>query len=178
MARNTNYNRYTRARRARRSMRPRMPVPESKYFNQAITHSGTESTQVLTAIASGTSTEQRVGRKIKLKSILMNLSGVGSGIQTRCILYVPKVATQELSLSNPADAVDNDQYWVLRDWWMADKLQNQPNIYTHTFPMGLNVEYTGTAAATPAKNAVKLYMTCTGIGGSISGHTKVWYTDV
>jgi len=172
-----NYNRYNNNTR-RRTRRRLMPLPETKYFNNNIIHSGiSESTTDLTMIAAGTAVEQRVGRKVKLKSLLMNFRVTGTGGPTRCVLYVPKQANQDLSLAAIENSVDNDQFWVLRDWYVADNIDNNPGVWTHTFPMGLNVEYDGTGGSSAVKNPVKLYLTSGGTT-TINGHTKVWYTDV
>ena len=155
-----------------------MPVPETKYFNKAISHISTAtSTNVLTAIPAGTSVQERIGRKIKVKALSMNLRRIVDQGEIRCVLYVPKQANQNLALASMHDPIDNDQFWVLRDWYFSDGLQNNPGIWTHTFPMGLNVEYDGTGSASQIRNTVKLFMFSGGTA-DVVGHTKVWYTDV
>jgi len=172
-----NYSKYNNSRRPTQRRRL-MPLPETKYFNNNIIHSGiSESTTSLTLIESGTGVENRVGRKIKLKSLMMNFRVTGTGGPCRCILYVPKQANQDISLPSIESPTDNDQFWILRDWYVADNIDNNPGIWTHTFPMGLNVEYDGTASTAVTRNPVKLYLTSQG-NTTINGHTKVWYTDV
>lgn len=172
-----NYNRYNRGRRGRSKPRPRlMPPPETKYFNNNIIHSAiSSSTTSLTLIAAGTGVENRIGRKIKLKSLLMNIRKEGTGV-VRAVLYVPKQANQTLSLPSLESPVDNDQFWVLRDWYFSDTNNNNPGVWTHVFPTGLNVEYEGTGSGAVVKNPVKLLLQTIG-SSTINGHTKVWYTD-
>ena len=163
-------------RRNARPIRALRSEPESKYFNNVVTHSATtDSTTILTGMAAGTGVQERVGRKIKTLSAMVNLD-VDASLIARCILYVPKQADQELVLTSFYLPVDNDQFWVLKDWYQSNNQNNNPQIVTHKFPMGLNCEYDGTGATALAKNPVKLLIR-TSATGTVQGHTKVWYKD-
>jgi hypothetical protein len=162
--------------------------PESKYANRNITHIGvTNSTTVLTAIAAGSgSSGGRDGRKIKLKSFETKFQvDTSQSSFYRIIYYVPKTASDTLSLANAYSAIENDSIWVLHDRFFLFSAAggtpvsntNAVQTYRHSFPMGLNVEFDGDATSDFVKNPVKMLILTPG-ATSVLGHTKVWYTDV
>lgn len=170
------FNRY-------RPMRALRSEPESKYFNNNIIQSSTETaTTELTGIPAGTGVEGRIGRKIKVMSALCNVY-LQSNSPLRCILYVPKQADQELALTEQYQPVDSDQFWVLKDWWQTGAVGNanedsrNPMIVSHRFPLGLNVEFDGSGAGAFVKNPIKLYTHGNGGTTTVNGFTKVWYKD-
>ena len=158
-----------------------MYKPESKYANRNINHTAvTTSTLVLTAIAAGSGTSGRDGRKIKIKSLECNFLPGGT-VPIRCIIYVPKTASDTLGLASVDAAVENDQFWILKDFYINS---NTDTALTgtqmgHRFPMGLTVEFDGDTATDQVKNPIKMYLHNAGNNTqTINGHTKVWYTDV
>ena len=152
--------------------------PESKFINTAISHAATTtSTTILTALAIGASTSTRVGRKVKVKSVDMNVTVNGpTAVKLRCILYAPKQADDIIALTNHYDSVNNDRYWIIKDWYQTANLNNATQITRHRFPMGLGVEFDGPLLTDLAKNPLKLYIH-TNAADDVRGHTKVWYTD-
>ena len=180
------YNRSANPRPTKR-MRRSYPLqrsykPESKYFNNTIAKSGVVADSVnTTAIGAGSSSEERVGRKICLKSVeyLFSTAGTTAGSPVRMILYVPKQSNQTLSLTSFADAIDNNQFWVISDRQFNGTIDNITHIhmYRHRFPMGLNVEYDGATSGDVVKNPVRLLIQTNDTTTDVSGHTKVWFTD-
>lgn len=160
-----------------------MYQPESKYGNRNITHNNVQNSNlVLSAFAAGSgSSGGRDGRKIKVKSLSMIMEQTVSGNPDplRVILYVPKTASDNLTISSFAGPCENSQFWIVKDVILQPNSDNTTLAYqlSHTFPMGLNVEFDGDAGSDHVSNPIKMLISCPS-NTTVTGHTKVWYTDV
>lgn len=159
--------------RKRKSL-PRSIVPESKYNNKSIDTSGV--TNVITAcvdIGAGTNINNRIGRKIRIKSVEY-MFRVPSDVPVRACLYVPKDPDAVLSIAGSTGSIRNEQFWTVHDMlWEANGSQTS-GCYRHTFPLGMVVEFSGSGDV--VKNNLKLILQ-TDSSATFEGHTKVWYTD-
>lgn len=152
--------------------------PESKFHNETFTITGS-GTLNLCEMATGDGAQDRSGRKIKLTQAQYMLRSSTANTAIRAILYVPKDQSDDLILANNYDPVDNALFWVLDDKFWDPNGSATVGSYVHRFPNGLFTEYgdnTDTAAAIK-KGGVKLFLSATGTGSDIVGHTKVWYYD-
>lgn len=155
------------------------PKPETKQFSAGIGHNTVQnSTQLLTNIQAGAGPQDRVGRKIRVKSAEIALrANPGSGA-IRAVLYVPKTSTETLTLTSVAANADNDAFWIVKDWILNPQSNNigHGQWIRHRFPMTMLTEYDGSAAGDTVKNNLKLLLFAAN-STTITGHTKVWFND-
>lgn len=148
-------------------------MQETKYVNTPINHSATTtSTTVISSCGAGTSQSTRTGRKVMMNAaeLRMNLGGA----TVRCIVYVPKDASDFISLTNYYDAVDNDEMWVLQDLILDGQVDS--NTFNRRLRQLLTIEYND-STGNATRNPVKLYLHSSS-STTINGHTKMWYKDI
>lgn len=147
---------------------------ETKYKNQSISHiATTTSTTIISNVSSGDSVEDRDGRKILMVNCEIRLRVGGSN--ARIVIYVPKDPTATLALTTDADAIDNDEYWVIFDRLFTGHGEGVFAVNLR-IPQKLGIEF-ATSGGSAIKNPVKMYLH-TSSASSISGHTKMWYKDI
>lgn len=156
--------------------------PESKFHNTTVSHLTTPfSNTNLCNIAAGTGTQDRIGRKVRVKSAEYTLctSGSATDVPIRAILYVPKSTGDNLSLAIFTDPVPNDRFWVIHDClYDANGGGGTTSAqYRHSFNLPISVEYDGPLAGDLSKNDIKLFIATGNSSGNVIGHTKVWYID-
>lgn len=152
--------------------------PESKFKNAAIVHSATtQSTTNCARMQAGTANQNRVGRKIRIKSVEALVSAP-SGTSVRAILYVPKDQSDELIPGSVTEAIDNSLFWVLEDRLLQPQGGNVATNgwMKHSFPYSIVTEYGGPNADDINRNGPRLCLV-TSASVTVSGHTKIWYTD-
>jgi len=157
----------------------RGPKPETKKKNTSIIHAAsTQSTTLPTAIAAGAGPAQRVGRKIRVKALEVCLQADAGSGPIRVVLYVPKSAPDTISLTAPSDQIDNDGFWVVRDFWVNpnDNGVAMAHRMVHRFPIHMLTEYENANASGTIRNNLKLQLFSAN-STNINGHTKVWYLD-
>jgi len=130
-------------------------------------------------MGAGDGAQQRSGRKIKLTQAQYMFRSDTGNVPIRAILYVPKDQSDDLILANNFNPVDNSLFWVLDDQLWDPNGGTTVGTYIHRFSNGLYTEYgdTSDTAAAIKKGGVKLFLSATGTGNTIVGHTKVWYYD-
>lgn len=149
--------------------------PETKYFNQTISETAISTTVDTCNVPAGTDIEERIGRKIRLKSVeymgRLTLNDI-----VRVILYVPKDQGEVLSIPSTTAAVENDRFWILHDKLYDPNGSSTVFQYRHTFPMGMLVEFGGPLGTDINRNGVKMLVQS---GDSVARafHTKIWYQD-
>lgn len=153
--------------------------PESKFYNQEITaHSATtQSTTNAARIAAGTGKSERIGRKVRIKSVECLISAT-AGVSVRAILYVPKDQSDELIPSSLTAPIDNATFWVLEDRLLQPQGSNvKTNGWMkHSFPYSIVTEYGGPNATDINRNGPRLCLV-TDASATVTGHTKIWFTD-
>lgn len=165
--------------RMRRPYVPLYPKPETKYHNESILHNAVQNSTTLACnVEAGAGTTNRVGRKLRIKSLEVLLRAAAGSGPVRMVIYVPKTQSQTLTLTNPAQAIDNDQFWVVKDGWVQPQGNNAAEgiYYRHSFPLGLVTEYDGNTASDVIKNGIKVLLFATN-STTILGHTKIWFMD-
>jgi len=156
--------------------RRRAPLPETKFKTTSISHLGTTTSNTfVTGVANGPDRNERIGRKIKNLFLEGRFQG---GINLRCVLYISKSGTTTLSLTNPYDAVNPDDFIVLKDWWIQppDSSLTARGVFKHKLPYGLNTEFTGPNESDIVQGQVALYIH-TDASTNVQGHVRTWYVD-
>jgi len=133
----------------------------------------------LTSIAQGVDSDNRIGARITMTRLDVNLLARGTD-GMRLILYVPKIADStigtSIGLNNP---VDNNAYWVLHDEIYPEvDSQLAVNIKINKT---MKMFYRGSAGTSFEKNPIRMYLTCVNQTGDpnvrCDGYCKIWYKD-
>jgi len=164
-----------------RPIRTLRSMGETKIYDRSINHSALgATTQPLAEISLGNDYNQRVGRKIDARYLHVNLLESGSTTSpTRVILYVPKNASDNLTLTNKHGAVNTSSFWVIKDLWFSGGTDsNLPSAiqFNHRFPMGMKIEWDDSTQSGITTNNLKMYIDC-GASSTVTGHTKLFYKD-
>ena len=166
------------SKRQRMMERRRAPLPETKFKTTSIAHSAvTSSNTFITGVANGPDRNERIGRKIK-NLFFEGRFQSGDASLLRCVLYVSKSGTGTISLTNMYDAVNPDDFIVLKDWYVKNTggaTQTTSTQFRHKLQYGLNTEFNGPNQADIVNGQAVLYIH--GSSSNVNGHVRTWYVD-
>jgi len=148
------------------------------FFDEDIVGINTE----LSSIAQGVDTDDRIGNRITMTRLDLQLLAKNSG-GFRVIIYVPKIANANLPNTLLYHGVDNSKFWVLHDEFYGMPVGGTLSQVAVNLKINkiLKIFYSNNTATSYEKNPIKLYCNClirsAGSAATIEGHTKLWYKD-
>jgi len=137
----------------------------------------------LSTIAQGVDTDDRVGNRVTMTRLDVQLLASNTG-GFRVIIYVPKIATANIPNTLLFDGVDNSKFWVLHDEMYGTPVGGNLSEIAVNFKINktLKLFYNSSSSTSYEKNPVKIYVNTlrpgAGLGSVIAGHTKLWYKDM
>jgi len=149
------------------------------FFNEDANGRNTE----LSAIAQGVDSDDRIANRITMTRLDVQLLASNTG-GFRVIVYVPKIADDQLANTILYDGIDNNKFWVLHDEMFGTPVGGNLSEIAVNFKINktLKLFYSGAGATVFEKNPIKMYVNTlrpgAGLGSVIQGHTKLWYKDM
>jgi len=137
----------------------------------------------LSAVAQGVDSDDRIANRITMTRLDVQLFAENTG-GFRVIVYVPKIADDQLDNAIVYNGVDNNRFWVLHDEFYESNSGGNVAQRAVNFKINktLKLFYSGAGATLFEKNPVKMYCATlrggVGLGSTINGHTKLWYKDM
>jgi len=149
------------------------------FYNEDTTGRNTE----LSAIAQGVDSDDRIANRITMTRLDVQLFAENTD-GFRVIIYVPKIADDQLANTILYDGIDNNKFWVLHDEFYETNAGG--NVDQRAVNLKINktlkLFYGGAGATVFEKNPVKMYINTlrpgAGLGATVNGHTKLWYKDM
>jgi len=148
------------------------------FFNEDTAGRNTE----LSAIPQGVDTDDRIGNRITMTRLDVQLLAKNSG-GFRVIIYVPKIADDQIPNTILYDGIDNSKFWVLHDEFYGMPVGGTLSQVAVNLKINKTMKlfYSGAGSTTFEKNPIKMYATNllkgAGSASTIEGHTKLWYKD-
>lgn len=164
---------------SRRKMIMRQPNAEMKFLTTTISHNATtQSNTVTTLIPNGSSSAERIGRKVKFWNLELCMSQTSTTSEIyRVVVYRPKAdVADRLTLSNASSPVDIRKFHVLHDQWVGVGNDLRGLKKYLKFPYGIIGDYETTSGSSYASGPVVVSITSPG-SDTIEGYTRMYFTD-
>jgi len=149
------------------------------FFNEDANGRNTE----LSAIPQGVDSDDRIANRITMTRLDVQLFAENTG-GFRLIIYVPKIADDQLPNTILYDGIDNSKFWVLHDEFYGTPVGGVTSQMAVNFKINKTMKllYSGAPSTAFEKNPIKMYVNVlrpgSGLAATIQGHTKLWYKDM